>query len=182
MIFTFILENLLCRHITPDTPRNIWYTFYWRHLNVMATQITSNRTVRSITYLVEQQTHIKRPLAWSFLRGIHRWPVEYPGQGPTMLKDSLCRYVIIVRNIFISGLLTRRPGINMRLYGIDYFLCHFVIWKSCVLTFKMQMKLFCLRYEGLCYDFQIQVICKWCYCFGKAIVATRSLPIRHLTI
>ena len=59
----------------------------------MATQI-SNRAVRSITYLVEQQTNIKRPLSLSYLRVIHRWN--------TLAKSQQCSKTVSVMTSSLS--------------------------------------------------------------------------------
>ena len=40
-------------------------------------------------------THYKAVYHWSFVRGIHRWPMDYPKKWPVMRKVFPCQEVIM---------------------------------------------------------------------------------------
>ena len=70
--------------------RLLWYkrlpftTLQWRHMGVMAFEITNNSFfVQSFVqaYIIE---NVKVPRYWTFVRGIHRWWVDSPYKGPAM--------------------------------------------------------------------------------------------------
>ena len=59
----------------------------WRHyidviMSTMASQITSLAIVYSTVYSGADQRKHQSSVSLAFVRGIHRWPVNYPHKGP----------------------------------------------------------------------------------------------------
>ena len=55
------------------------------------------------------QSHNKNIIAlhqWSFVKGIHRWPVDSPHMGPVMWKVFSCRYIFMM---CIGPVMWKRP-------------------------------------------------------------------------
>ena len=64
------------------------FTLRWRHMNVIKSQFTSHSTVCLTAYTDSHHTSKKHqsPHYWSFVRGIHRWPVNSPHKRPVTRK------------------------------------------------------------------------------------------------
>ena len=71
-----------------------FYVLQWRHMNIMASHITSNSTVCS-TVCLDNKGSIVVPHYWPYLMGIHRCPVDSPQKGLVMRKAFSCHDVIM---------------------------------------------------------------------------------------
>ena len=60
-------------------------TLRWRHMDAMASQITS-QIVYSIVYPGADQRKHQSPASLAFVRGFHRWPVNCPHKGQVTRK------------------------------------------------------------------------------------------------
>ena len=55
-------------------------------MSTMASQITSLTIVYSVVYSRTRQRKHQSPASLAFVRGIHRWPVNFPHKGPAPRK------------------------------------------------------------------------------------------------
>ena len=55
-------------------------------MGAMASQITSRTSVYATVYSGTDQRKHQSPASLAFVRGIHRWPVNFPHKGPVTRK------------------------------------------------------------------------------------------------
>ena len=58
----------------------------WRHMGVMASEITGNSTVSSTDGYSNSKENTKDPHYWPFVRGIHRWQGDSPHKVSVLRK------------------------------------------------------------------------------------------------
>ena len=74
-------------YVSGKQPRGIWLNHYSDvKLGAIASQITSLRIVYSTVYLGTDQRTYQSTASLTFVRGIHRWPVNIPRKWPVTQK------------------------------------------------------------------------------------------------
>ena len=74
----------------------------WRHRRAMASQITSLTIVYLIVFSVADQRKHQSSASLAFVRGIHRWPVNSPQNGPVTRKMFPFHDVIMIKSKVMS--------------------------------------------------------------------------------
>ena len=83
--------------MSDEISRYITFSLHWRVLSVTGYQITGNSTVRLAVCSSFIKENIKAPHHWLFVRGIHRWPVDFPLKVPVLRKAFTISIVIMFR-------------------------------------------------------------------------------------
>ena len=77
-------------------------------MNAMASQITSLMIVYSTVYSDADQRKHQSSMSLAFVRGIHRWQVNYPHKGPVTQKmfpfDEVIMFVIWIMYVWVTNL------------------------------------------------------------------------------
>ena len=82
-------------------------------MDAIASQVTSLKIVYSSVYSGADQTKHPSPASLAFLRGIHRWPVNFPHKGPVTREMFPFNDVIMsIRSMFCELSLWLRHGWN----------------------------------------------------------------------
>ena len=88
---------------------HIW--LQWRHMNTIASQISSLTIVYSTVYSGADQRKHQSSASLAFVRGIHRWPVNSPHKGPVTRKmlpfddvimslmHWILEHVVVIKNL-----------------------------------------------------------------------------------
>ena len=76
-----------------DSHNGLWSQ--WRDMSARSSQITRNSTFVQELAEFNNKVSARVPHYWSFVKGIHRWPVDYPRKGPVMGSSFPYRDVII---------------------------------------------------------------------------------------
>ena len=72
-------------------------------MSVMASQVTSLTIIYSTVYSATDKENHKSSVSLAFVRGIHRWPVNYPHKGPVTRKTFPFDDVIMQASVLIPG-------------------------------------------------------------------------------
>ena len=70
----------------------------WRHMAIVASQITGNLSVCSTVCLGYVQRNIKAPRYWRVVRGIHQSPVDFLHKGSVTRKMFPCHDIIMFKS------------------------------------------------------------------------------------
>ena len=73
----------------------IWRIFPWCHVGVMASPNYDIWTVCWTPCQTNNNENITAVYYWSFVSGIHQWPVDSPHKGPVIQRGCPCRDVIM---------------------------------------------------------------------------------------
>ena len=78
-------------------------------MDAMASQITNFTIVYSMVYLGTNQTKQLSSASLAIVRGIHRWPVNFPLKWPVTWKmfpfdDVIMMYIYIYYHVFVRQL------------------------------------------------------------------------------
>ena len=88
--FMITHERLNMQHITPNS--KIWDPLQGRHMSIILFQITGNPIVCLRVFDIKENT--KALCYWSFVKVIHRLPVDSPHKGPVTWKRFLGNQIL----------------------------------------------------------------------------------------
>ena len=104
------IYQVLPQSVDFKAPGEIWNplhktvlsTLHWRHV-MSSSQITRLTIVYSTVYPGADQRKHQSSASLAFVRGIHRWPVNYPHKGPVTQKMSPFHDVIMERSLISNN-------------------------------------------------------------------------------